>query len=144
MSKKAEKEALAKDAIEGLKRLGLKPGTRIYTMITHVGRSGMSRHVRVFMVVPYKVSGKKTEPTIVDITGYVANACGLRRANGSRWDIVVGGCGFDAGFHVVYSLGRALFPKGGPVKKSERRWQEEKAGKTREENGGYLLKHERM
>ena len=31
-----------------------------------------------------------------------------------RWGVVVGGVGMDMGFHLVYSLGRALYPEGVP------------------------------
>jgi hypothetical protein len=143
MSKASEKEASKREAVDTLRKMGLKPGSAVYTSITYVARSGMSRHVRVYMVTRNTSSRptKRIEHAITDITGLVANACGMRRATGSAWDIVVGGCGFDAGFHVVYGLGRTMFPKGGDLKHSPRKAQEERLGEKRERDGGYLLTH---
>jgi len=93
------------------------PRLDVYTMITHVSRSGMSRHVRVFCV---------RDGRIVELTGYVARALNYPRARGSQWDIVVGGCGFDAGHQVVYDLSWALYH-----------------GK-RKDRAGYVLNHVRM
>jgi len=141
---KAEREQLKADAIDGLKRLGVKPGSRIYATVTHVSKSGMSRHVRCFLPTMYTytdANGKKRrEQTITDITGYVANACGYKRANGSKWDIVIGGYGTDVRFLVVYRLGQVMFPKGGPIAHSAR-VNTRSAGKV-ETDGGYLLKSE--
>jgi hypothetical protein len=48
------------------------------------------------------------------ITGYVAAACGFSYADNRHQGLKVGGCGMDMGFHVVYSLGRAMYPYGVP------------------------------
>lgn len=98
---KKDREEQAR-AVEHLRAV-LPPGSRVYTTITHVARSGMSRRVRVFAVV----NGR-----IASLAGYVATACGMRRHDGAWWDIVVGGCGFDAGFSVVSDLARTLYPGG--------------------------------
>ena len=148
MSKRAEKEQLRNEAIKSLRKMGVKPGATVYTIVTHVARSGMSRHIRCY--IPTRDSytdrdgRKRVKPGITDITGFVANACGFSRARGSRWDLVIGGCGMDMCFHVVYTLGQVMFPKGGPVKFSERRTQEERAGNAREISGGYLLHKEQL
>lgn len=113
----------------------LPAGSTVYTLITHVARSGMSRNVRVLIA---------RKGQIEDITGLIAGALGMRRATGANWDIVVGGCGFDAGFHVVSNLGYALFPKGGPLSKSTRQFQGKRNGETREMSGAYLLNHGRL
>lgn len=141
-----EKQELRDDAIKGLKRLGLKPGSKVYTSVTHVSSSGMTRHIRCYLVVPITTteSGRRRrEHDIVDITGYVANALGLPRARGSKWDVVVSGAGMDMGFYVVYRLGRTLFPEGGPLDKSapSRQVQEGREGRLKERDGGYLLRH---
>lgn len=106
---KREEEDLRDRAVANLRKR-IKPGKRVYTMVTHVTRSGMTRLVRLFIVEKGKIE---------DITGWVAQAIGARRAKGAEWDIVVGGCGFDAGFHVVGSLQRALFPNGVPIAKAD-------------------------
>lgn len=75
---------------------GLTAGKRVYTMVTHRSRSGMSRDVRVFVVNVYD-----DEARLVEITMLVARALGMRE---SEHGIRVGGCGFDAGHHVFYYL----------------------------------------
>lgn len=147
MSKKSEKEAEKQEAIKTLRQFGVKPGATIYTNVTHVSSSGMSRNIRCYIVTRdtrTERSGEKTrkrvEHGVHDITGLVATACGFSRARGSRWDIQVGGCGMDMCFHVVYTLGRVMFPKGGKLELSPREHQERRDGKTRETDGGYLLR----
>lgn len=130
ISKQERAEALAR-----LARI-IKPGDRVFTSIKHVARSGMSRSVAVYVIDP---SGKD----ILNVTWNVAAALGYGWDN-ARGAIRMGGCGFDAGFHVVYYLGRALFPEGGDVTLSCRRHQEEREGNTTESNGGYLLVHGRL
>jgi hypothetical protein len=79
----------------------LKPGDVLYTTTLHTSRSGMTRHIKVTQVSDGKPH---------DISGLVAIATGQRTApNGG---IIVGGCGMDMGFSVVYDLSRTLFPKG--------------------------------
>jgi hypothetical protein len=146
MSKRSEKETLRAEAIATLRKLGVKPGATVYTIVTHVARSGMSRHIRCYIVTRDTRSnpsgeGMHVEHGITDITGLVANACGFTRARGSSWDLVVGGCGMDMCFHVVYTLGRRMFPNGGPLSKTNgiRERQAQSAGEAREVDGGYLL-----
>ena len=47
----------------------------------------------------------------MDISGYVGDILEWRR-NDKDGSLIVGGCGMDMGFHTVYCLSRALFPKG--------------------------------
>lgn len=79
----------------------LEPGQRVYAMITRVARSGMSRCIRIFTLDDGRMN---------EITHMVARACGwpMTANDGLR----VGGCGMDMRFHVVYTLGRVLFPNG--------------------------------
>ena len=149
MTTKKEQAANEKaEAIATLKRMGVKPGADVYTIVTHVSSSGMTRHIRCFIPTTnvstdYKTGKKTRKAGITDITGLVATACGFQRAKGSRWDLVIGGCGMDMCFHVVYTLGRVMFPKGGPLEKSSpgRMHQErrENPKATVETDGGYLL-----
>ena len=130
------------EAIRTLRKMGVKPGSTIYTNVTSVSRSGMSRTIRCYMVTRDESSRrgkKKVEHAIHEITGLVATACGFTRARGSHWDIQIGGCGMDMCFHVVYNLGRVMFTKGGPLELSPREHQERRDGKTIEQDGGYLL-----
>ena len=103
MSKKTEREAERKEAIEKLQAM-LKPGSRVYTILRHVSSSGMSRDISVVIG-----AGKD----IQDITWYAAKAmCDTLRDSKGHRAIRVGGCGMDMGFNLVYNLSRTLFPNG--------------------------------
>jgi hypothetical protein len=117
------------EAIAALRTM-IKPGDTVYTSLKHVSRSGMQREIALYVV---------HDGEIRCISWLAATA--MRDRVGKRDGIVVGGCGMDMGFALVYRLGRTLFPEGGPLEHSPRRRQEERAGETRERNGGYLLKH---
>lgn len=129
MSKSKEKAALRAEAIANLRKR-IRPGSTVWIQLVHVARSGMSRDLRVFIV---------RGGEIVNVTWYVGHACGDRIADRDGQRVIrVGGCGFDAGFQVVYDLGRVLFPRGGVAGKSTRAH----AVKGRETDGGYLLRKE--
>lgn len=74
------------------------PGTTVYTILRSVSRSGMSRTVQPVVV------NEHGQPQT--ITGLVASAIGVRTKDGA---CVMGGCGMDVGFELVYSLSRALW-----------------------------------
>ena len=80
----------------------LKPGDTIDCVLRHVSRSGMSRRIDLYA---------RTADGPMFITGMAAAAMG------NRWDrdkggIIVGGCGMDMGFHLVYNLAWILWPQG--------------------------------
>lgn len=103
------------------------PGTMVYTSLKQVSRSRMSRQIDVFV----------TEGgSIRDITGLVSIAAGITQ--GKHGHLVVGGCGMDMGFHVVYSLGRALYPEGFKLAANQYGRNGDKSGFDRD--GGYALK----
>lgn len=119
------------EAIERLREM-VKPGDRLFTILRHVSKSGMSRVVQVV---------KMDEDGNPLYLGWnVAKACGFSW-NDRHEGVAVGGCGFDAGFQVVYEIGRALWPEGGPLEHSARERQERQLGETIEKDGGYLLRH---
>lgn len=78
----------------------VKPGDTLYTTVTHVARSGMSRSIKVFVM-------ENNVP--MDRSWAASRLLGdaLDEKNGG---VKMGGCGMDMGFHLVYSLGRVLFP----------------------------------
>lgn len=81
----------------------LKPGDTVYTIVRKVSRSGMQRHISLVIFR----DNQALHPN------YSAAALlGYRVARGYHDALVVNGCGMDMCFHVVYSLGRALWPKG--------------------------------
>lgn len=100
----------------------INPGDTVYTIIRSVSSSGLSRTMSVYIA---------KDSRLVNITYYVAHALdySLRDVNGSRV-MRVGGAGMDMGFHVVYSLGRTLWPR--IVGDST----------TPQEDPGYSLSHE--
>lgn len=126
---KAEK-AERGEAIEKLRAM-LPPGSKVHTVVRHVSSSGMTRHISCLV---------SSEDGINDITWLVSRALEYRRAKDGG--LVVSGCGMDMGFHVVYNLGRTLYPKGGPLEATGgiRRMQAEREGVKIETDGGYLLK----
>lgn len=79
----------------------LKPGDTVYTVLRHVSRSGMQREIAVVVMK----DGQPLHPNYS-----VAKALGCRQ--GKRDGLIIGGCGMDMGFHLVYSLSRTLFPDG--------------------------------
>lgn len=83
-------------------RTWVKPGDTVYTILNHVSRSGMCRHIRVQLI---KCTDEK--PVILQPNHAVACVLGYRQAK--RGGLVVRGCGMDMGFHIIHSLGYALF-----------------------------------
>jgi hypothetical protein len=76
----------------------LKHGDTVYTVLRHVSTSGMSRRIDLYTV-------RDNRPQY--LSGYAATVTGWRlHDNGG---IVVGGCGMDMGFHLVYTLSSILF-----------------------------------
>jgi len=96
------------EAKNSLKEI-LRPGDSISVHLNSVSSSGMTRHL-TFLIA--RIDGNGI-PFIWNITRLVAKATGLRY-NDKKEDLVVGGCGMDMGFAVVYDLGRAMFPDGVP------------------------------
>lgn len=106
----------------------LKPGDKVYTLLRSVSASGMTRRISVLAAVMEEQTGAdgkcRRVPTIRDLSFMVATALGYSQHD-ETGAVVVGGCGMDMGFHVVYSLGSRLWPEG-----------------TKKPNGGYALRHE--
>jgi hypothetical protein len=94
-------EAERQAAIDRL-REWLKPGDTVYTVLRHVSRSGMMRHIDVY---------KLTDDGPQWLSYPVSLALDLR-TNDRDGSLKVGGCGMDMGFHVVYSLSAMLYPDG--------------------------------
>jgi hypothetical protein len=90
-------------ATEWLDELKIRPGETIYTMVTHVAPSGVSRWIRVFVM-------RDNAPR--DISWPVSRVLGYPVNTRNHEGLDVGGCGMDMGYHVVYSLSRAIFRKG--------------------------------
>ena len=92
------------DAIAFL-RDHLVPGNKVWCIVTHVSRSGMSRRIKLLI--------KDKEGDLFNISGFAARALGWT-LNRDELALVVPGCGMDMCFHSVYSLGHALFSRDDP------------------------------
>lgn len=99
MGKASEARDDARNKLRGI----LAPNSTIYTVVTTVARSGMSRRMKVFTLT----SDSEGKPWIRTITWLIARALGYR-FNERGEDMTVGGCGMDMGFHVANSLSYAL------------------------------------
>ena len=107
-----KKEAAERaEAINSLKEsFKLKPGQTIYCILRRVSRSGMQRHISLCIIDPENV-GVSGRGGLSDISFFAGRALGMR-VDRNTGGIVVGGCGMDMGFHLVYNLARAMFPDG--------------------------------
>jgi hypothetical protein len=96
------------DAAVARLRENLSPGDTVYTILRNVSSSGMSRRLDVYTIEP---DGDRIR--FYWLTKWVADACEFGW-NKDRDQLVVGGCGMDMGFHVIYTLSSILWPDGFP------------------------------
>lgn len=98
-----KKEKERQEAIAELRGM-LAPGMEVVCILRHVSRSGMVRDIS-----PHIIQNGQ----IRSIAWHTAKALDLplKDSHGSN-AVRVGGCGMDMGFHLVYNLGRVLFPEG--------------------------------
>jgi len=142
---KSKSEAERKEAIERLLRT-VAPGDTVYTIARHVSRSGMQREISL-VAIDRSVIAQLGKNVRVHEDGVIANlgrealttldyfaARALGYRIGKHGGIVVGGCGMDMGFHLVYNLGRTLWPNGTSKPHGRRNGQPDS-------DGGYALKH---
>jgi hypothetical protein len=114
--------AYREQAREDLRQM-LKPGDKVYTVLRHVSTSGMTRRISLFVMC-------KGEPACIDWGASIAMDDKQHKDGG----IVVSGCGMDMGFHLVYNLGRTLWPNGTDKPHGTRNGRPDT-------DGGYALKH---
>lgn len=120
-SKKQREESLAQ------LREHFTPGQTVYTVLRHVSSSGMTRDISV-ITIDAAGEVRQWDYHVAMVLGY-----SLAKREGIR----VGGAGMDMGFHLVYGLGRALWPKGTPEPHGMRNGEPDS-------EGGYALKHRWM
>lgn len=106
----------------------LNPGDKVYLILRHVSASGMTRWISPIIF---------RKGRALDLTFSVCFALDLKRSNiheGAR----IEGVGMDMGFHMIYELGRVLFPEGFAVEGRGRN------GDTSgwDNDGGYALHKE--
>lgn len=113
-------------------------GSTVYTVLTHRSQSGMSRCIKLLIAEKGRV---------VDISWAVGKLLGLR-TNDRHEGCVIGGCGMDMGFHLVYSLSHALWPEGSPCTGDGCHSNDHANGDRNytvghiHHDGGYCLRHE--
>jgi hypothetical protein len=94
----------------------VKPGDTVYTILRHVSRSGMQREIGIVLLLPEErrqdVDTRHGGRTPVDLHPNYAVAEIIGARVGKHDGVIVGGCGMDMGFHVVYTLSRYLYPDG--------------------------------
>ena len=134
-TKKEQKEQEKAEAIMQLRKL-LRPGSRVYTVLRSVSASGMTRHIDLYTTQVHKGGSSG----MAFLTGYAAKALGYKH-DYERGGLVVGGCGMDMGFAVVYHLGCILFPKGFIPAKAGRQGRNGTPATERDTDGGYALDH---
>ena len=78
----------------------LHPGDTVSTVLSHVSRSGMTRWIKVVVVVDGEAR---------DVSWHVAKATGYPVNTRNHEGVEVGGCGMDMGYHLVYGLSRVIF-----------------------------------
>lgn len=131
LTKKEQVKQDREQAREKLLKL-LPPGKSVYTILRHVSQSGMSRHISICIV-----DGNEID----DITWLVARLTG-DRIDRKTGGIKVTGCGMDMCFHVVYTLGRYLYPDGFKLAANQRGRNGDNSGYDKD--GGYALEHRRL
>lgn len=106
MTTKLERATERNEARERLLEL-LTPGDTIYTVMTHVSRSGMSRSIDLLIG-----RGREVEKITYLASRAMGDDKGPERIDQKNGGIVVPGYGMDMGFHLVYGLSRTLWPNG--------------------------------
>lgn len=107
------KELQKQQAIDSLKNIfSLMPEDQrvIYCVLRSVSKSGMSRVIDFYTI-------ENNRPQY--LSGLIRMALGYRMAKNGG--LVVGGCGMDMGFHVVYTVASVIYggDRGGYEIKSE-------------------------
>lgn len=154
-TKKETADKLKREARARLLSL-LKPGATVYYDVKQVSRSGMSRHIALYVPVREYESVYPLKPEseaeytgardytakprrvfkglgIRDITRDAARVVGYSvddRTGGAK----ICGCGMNMGFHFIYSLGASLWPNGTPKPHGRRNG-------APDSDGGYALKY---
>ena len=102
LTAKDGKARLLAESLAHLREL-FPPGSDVWTLVTHVAASGMSRRISL-----YSITVEDGKPVVQNVSAHVARVLDLR-VNRDDLAVVVSGCGMDMCFHTVYNLGRALY-----------------------------------
>ncbi len=113
LSQAKGRELEKQQAIDSLKNIfNLMPSDKrvIYCVLRSVSKSGMSRVIDFYTI-------ENNKPQY--LSGLIRMALGYRMAKNGG--LVIGGCGMDMGFHVVYTVASVIYggDRGGYEIKSE-------------------------
>ncbi|MCM8832172.1 MAG: hypothetical protein NC918_08280 [Candidatus Omnitrophica bacterium] len=95
----AEEEQLKQE----LRELVEQGNNRVYTVLKHVSTSGMRRVISVLVAI------EKGEIVCID---WYLGKLGLYKLSKEKEGVIIDGCGFDAGYDVVYSISYLLYGDG--------------------------------
>jgi hypothetical protein len=85
-----------------LKNTLIKENDEILYQVTHVAKSGMSRHIKFYVI---------RDNQLLNLTYNICNALDYKYKDNTN-SLYIRGCGMDMGFAVVFHLGRYLFNDG--------------------------------
>lgn len=122
----------AKTRLTAADGYALKPGDTIYSTVTHVARSGMSRSIRFFVMLDNRPH---------EITWAIARAAGYSMDD-KNGGLKTSGCGMDMCFNTVYNLGRILNPKGFDLAPNQHGRNSDLTG--HDNDGGYAYRSESL
>ncbi len=115
----------------------IKPGDSIHCILRHRAASGM---FRVIQLVKLDCNGRQL------YLGWTAATAMDDRYDDDREGIAVSGAGMDMGFHLVYNLGRTLWPDGYRCSGARCHSNDhnnapypKRAGRMKHRDGGYAL-----
>lgn len=134
------------EALEQLRKW-LKAGDTVHTILKHVSSSGMSRAIDVKLIVC-----EDGKPRVLNIAWHVGKVLGYPMHK-KHEGLKVGGAGMDMGFHLVYSLSRAVFAddykctgagclSNDHTNDRDGSWSREKNVGRKHSDSGYALRHE--
>lgn len=84
-------------------RTNVPEGSTVFTILRHVSSSGMTRHIGLVVI--------KGNDVIYHPNHSASTILRLRQ-NKDKDGVIVGGCGMDMGFHLVYELASAVYGDG--------------------------------
>lgn len=102
VSKQEREESIAK------LREWIPEGSTVWTILTHVSKSGMSRTIKPVII-------ENNEPRFP--VWHISRALGMPTDKRGE-SLKIGGCGMDMGFALVYELAQTLYGNGYKLKQA--------------------------
>ncbi len=116
-------ELIPQEEIDQLKAWIEANNYTVYTVLRHVSASGMQREISVVIPIvsptEYDNTGDKPKLVQLHVRQFVHPSYLIAKLLGWRYTdkhghnaVIVGGCGMDMGFHLVYMLSEKLYGDG--------------------------------